>query len=138
MTACLAPLVFPVLGRGFVQPRRGDSLHILIAANFGLNAFQPLKRSERAMGGHILVIDQGTTSTRAIVFGGTRPSRSIGQTGIPPNLSASRLRRTRPGGHLAVDLATVREALVKSDVAPAALAGLGIANQRETTLVGDR
>jgi glycerol kinase len=35
-------------------------------------------------------------------------------------------------------LSTIREALAKADLAPSGLAGVGIANQRETTIVWDR
>src|SRR6202142_3068475 len=98
-----------------------------------------LQATDRApMSGHILVIDQGTTSTRAIVFG---PDA----TPIASEQQEFRQIFPKPGWveHDPEDiwrstLATAREALAKADLAPAALAGLGIANQRETTLVGTR
>ena len=55
------------------------------------------------MGGHVLVIDQGTTSTRAIVFDRTRDAGRRRAGGIPADFSASRLGRTRSRGHLATD-----------------------------------
>ena len=55
------------------------------------------------MGGNILVIDQGTTSTRAIVFDDARDADRFGAEGVSADLSASRLDRARSGGHLGDD-----------------------------------
>lgn len=87
---------------------------------------------------HLLAIDQGTTSTRAIVF----------DADLVPVASAQREFRQiypRPGWveHDPEDLwattvATVSEALARAGVGAADVAGLGIANQRETVVVWDR
>ena len=90
------------------------------------------------MSGEILVIDQGTTSTRSIVFGANAGPIATGQQEF-------RQIFPRPG-HVEHDpeeiwrstLSTIREALAKADLAPSALAAVGIANQRETTIVWDR
>ena len=87
---------------------------------------------------HILAIDQGTTSTRAIVFdGGGRPVASA-QKELPQIFP-------QPGWveHDAEEIwrATVevcRGALERAGLAATALAGIGITNQRETTVVWDR
>jgi glycerol kinase len=88
--------------------------------------------------GHILVIDQGTTSTRAMIFG---------SDAAPVAAAQEEFRQIFPrGGWVEHDpediwrstLATAREALRKADLPASALAGLGIANQRETTLVWNR
>jgi glycerol kinase len=90
------------------------------------------------MCGCVLVVDQGTTSTRAIVFGPQAEPIAVGQ---------QEFRQIFPEpGHVEHDpeeiwrttLSTIRLALAKADLAPSALAGLGIANQRETTLVWNR
>jgi glycerol kinase len=90
------------------------------------------------MSGCVLVVDQGTTSTRAIVFGPQAEPIAVGQ---------QEFRQIFPEpGHVEHDpeeiwrttLSTIRLALAKADLAPSALAGLGIANQRETTLVWNR
>ncbi len=87
---------------------------------------------------HLLAIDQGTTSSRAIVFG---------ETGT---LVASAQREFRqyfpqPGWveHDAEEIwatqaATISDVLAKAGLRPADLAAVGITNQRETTLVWDR
>src|ERR1700723_822627 len=90
------------------------------------------------MSGCVLVVDQGTTSTRAIVFGAQAEPIAVGQ---------QEFRQIFPyPGHVEHDpeeiwrstLSTIREALAKADLPPSALAGIGIANQRETTIVWDR
>ena len=50
---------------------------------------------------HILAIDQGTTSTRGIVFDDRRASPSIARRGIRRSTTRPRLGRARCGGHLA-------------------------------------
>jgi len=90
------------------------------------------------MGRHILVIDQGTTSTRSIVFdAAVAPVASAQQefTQIYP----------RPGWveHDPEEiwtsvLATARQALGNAGLEASDIAALGITNQRETVLVWDR
>ncbi len=89
-----------------------------------------------AMSGHIFVIDQGTTSTRAIVFDVNARPIAIGQE------KEFRQDFPQPGSveHDPEDiwrstLSTIRAALAKADIAPGGIVGIGIANQRETTLV---
>lgn len=86
---------------------------------------------------HIVAIDQGTTSTRVIVF--DREARQVA--------SAQREHRQifeRPGwvGHDATEIwettrALLREALATARIGADRIAGLGITNQRETTVVWD-
>lgn len=87
---------------------------------------------------HLLAIDQGTTSSRAILY----------DAAFLPVASAQREFRQffpSPGlvEHDAVEIwnsvvETSREALAKAGVDAAALAGIGITNQRETVVVWDR
>jgi glycerol kinase len=87
---------------------------------------------------YLLAIDQGTTSTRAIVF--DRDGRKIAD-------AARELPQSYPGpGWVEHDadiiwndtVACVRGALKRAGVAAADIAGLGITNQRETVVVWDR
>ena len=87
---------------------------------------------------HILAIDQGTTSTRAIVFDGHGRPVATAQKELPQIFP-------QPGWveHDAEEIwsATVevcRGALAKAGLDAKALAGIGITNQRETTVVWDR
>src|SRR5262245_3743355 len=87
---------------------------------------------------HILAIDQGTTSTRAMVFDDTGRPVASAQKELPQIFP-------KPGWveHDAEEIwsATVevcRGALAKAKLDAQALAGIGITNQRETTVVWDR
>jgi len=90
------------------------------------------------MSGQILVVDQGTTSTRAIVFGANAEPIAVGQQEFPQIFPQPGHVEHDPEDIWRSTLATVREALAKADFAPAMLAGLGIANQRETAIVWNR
>jgi glycerol kinase len=87
---------------------------------------------------YVLAIDQGTTSSRAIVFDDARAIAGLGQREHPQ-------RYPRPGWveHdgaqiWSTQLATITEALREAGIAARDLAAIGITNQRETTLVWDR
>jgi glycerol kinase len=90
------------------------------------------------MSAHVLVIDQGTTSTRAIVFGPDAAPVATGQQEFRQIFPKPGWVEHDPEDIWRSTLATVREALAKANLAPSALAGIGIANQRETTLVWNR
>ena len=87
---------------------------------------------------HILALDQGTTSSRAIVFDQAGVARGLGQHEF-------RQIFPRPGWveHDAEDiwktqLAAVADALGQAGLGPVDLAAIGITNQRETTVLWDR
>jgi glycerol kinase len=91
---------------------------------------------------HVLAIDQGTTSSRAIVFRqDTSPFISIAasaQAEFPQHFPASGWVEHEPEDIWTSTLATCREALDKAGLGAKDIAAIGIANQRETTLVWDR
>ena len=85
---------------------------------------------------HILAIDQGTTSTRAILFDSeARPVR-VAQRELEQHYPAPGHVEHEPEQIWADTLAVAREAL--SAVEPARVAAIGITNQRETVVVWDR
>jgi glycerol kinase len=90
------------------------------------------------MNGCVLVIDQGTTSTRAIVFDAGAAPIATAQQEFPQIFPQPGWVEHDPEDIWRSVLATGREALRKTAVEPSALAGLGIANQRETTLLWNR
>src|ERR1700753_2093249 len=90
------------------------------------------------MSGHILVIDQGTTSTRAIVFGPTLAPVATAQEEFAQIYPHPGWVEHDPELLWTTSLAPARKALAKSGLSTAQLAGIGIANQRETVLVWDR
>jgi len=90
------------------------------------------------MKGRVLVIDQGTTSTRAIVFGADAAPIAMAQREFAQIFPRQGWVEHDPEEIWRSVLDTGREALLKSNSEPSDLAGVGIANQRETTLVWNR
>ena len=90
------------------------------------------------MSGHILVIDQGTTSTRAIVFDVNARPIAIGQEEFRQIFPQPGFVEHDPEDIWRSTLSTIRAALARADIAPGGIVGIGIANQRETTLVWNR
>lgn len=87
---------------------------------------------------YILAIDQGTTSTRAIVFDHDRKMRAVAQ-------KEGRVEYPQSGWveqdamEIWLDtLAVLADACNKAGIEPSQIAGIGISNQRETTVLWDR
>ena len=87
---------------------------------------------------YTLAIDQGTTSSRAILFDAELNIHASAQQEFPQHYPRSGWVEHDPGDILATVLTTCRQAIAKGNVAPADIAAIGITNQRETTLVWDR
>src|SRR6266480_2907164 len=87
---------------------------------------------------HVLAIDQGTTSSRAIVFRADISIAATAQQEFPQHFPASGWVEHEPEDIWTSTVATCREALKKAGVGPKDIAAIGITNQRETTVVWDR
>jgi glycerol kinase len=87
---------------------------------------------------HILAIDQGTTSTRAILFDRRAQSVATAQTEFTQHYPAPGQVEHDPEDIWRDVLATAREAIARGGVEPAAVAAIGITNQRETVVLWDR
>jgi len=87
---------------------------------------------------HILAIDQGTTSTRAIVFDPALRVLASAQQEFPQHFPASGWVEHDPADLWSTTAATARAAIEKAGLHGADIAAIGITNQRETTLVWDR
>ncbi|WIM11559.1 glycerol kinase GlpK [Enhydrobacter sp.] len=87
---------------------------------------------------HILAIDQGTTSTRAIVFDASGRPVASAQTELPQIFPKPGWVEHDPEEIWRATVEVSRSALGKAELEPRALAGIGITNQRETTVVWDR
>lgn len=87
---------------------------------------------------HILAIDQGTTSTRAIVFDGQMRIAGVGQQEFAQHFPQDGWVEHAPEDIWQSVLATCREAMAKAGVAAGEIAAIGITNQRETVLVWDK
>lgn len=90
------------------------------------------------MSGHILAIDQGTTSSRAIVFDPQMRIASSAQTEITQHFPQTGWVEHDANEIWDTVLSTARDALAKSGAAPGAIAAIGITNQRETTVVWEK
>jgi len=86
----------------------------------------------------ILAIDQGTTSTRAIVFDGSYHVRGVSQQEFPQHFPRSGWVEHDPEDIWRTVLETMRFALAHASVSLSDLAAIGITNQRETTILWDR
>src|SRR6202163_296515 len=86
----------------------------------------------------VLAIDQGTTSSRAIVFRADISIAATAQQEFPQHFPASGWVEHEPEDIWASTIATCREALKKAGVGARDIAAIGITNQRETTVVWDR
>ena len=86
----------------------------------------------------ILALDQGTTSSRAIVFDHAGAIRAVAQQEFRQIYPQAGWVEHDPYEIWTSQLATAREALRKSGLSPTDIAAIGITNQRETTLIWDR
>ncbi|HMB48442.1 MAG TPA: glycerol kinase, partial [Afifellaceae bacterium] len=90
------------------------------------------------MNGHILAMDQGTTSSRAIVFNDRFEIAGLAQEEFKQHFPASGWVEHDPEDIWNSSLRTARSALEKAELDAADIAGIGITNQRETALIWDR
>jgi glycerol kinase len=88
--------------------------------------------------GALLAIDQGTTSTRAIVFDAGLTPLATAQLELPQIYPEPGWVEHDPEEIWTATVQTVREAMAKAGLTASDIAGIGITNQRETTVVWDR
>jgi glycerol kinase len=86
---------------------------------------------------HILAIDQGTTSSRALIFDGDMGLVATAQQEFAQHFPQSGWVEHDPADLWRTTLETCRDAIAQAVIAPGSIAGIGITNQRETTLVWD-
>ncbi len=87
---------------------------------------------------YLLAIDQGTSSSRAVVYDGSaRPLKSAQQE-FPQHYPQPGWVEHDPEAIWASVTSVTRQALADAGVNAAAIAAIGITNQRETTLIWDR
>ncbi|MEJ1157074.1 glycerol kinase GlpK [Prosthecomicrobium sp. N25] len=87
---------------------------------------------------YILAIDQGTTSTRSILFRKDLTVAAVAQEEFPQHYPASGWVEHDPEDLWRTTVSTMRAALAKAGARAAEVVAIGITNQRETTLVWDR
>ena len=87
---------------------------------------------------HILAIDQGTTSSRAIVFDQRLRVKASAQEEFAQHYPASGWVEHDPSDLWSTVAGTARAAIEKAGLTATDIAAIGITNQRETTLIWDR
>ncbi|MGE5205062.1 MAG: FGGY family carbohydrate kinase, partial [Chlamydiota bacterium] len=87
---------------------------------------------------YILALDQGTTSSRAIVFGFKGQMVSLAQQEFEQIYPSPGQVEHDPEAIWNSQLAVAQEALQRADISARELAAIGITNQRETTLLWER
>ncbi len=87
---------------------------------------------------HILAIDQGTTSSRAIIFDAQMQVVATAQEEFTQHFPDSGWVEHDPSDLWSTTAGTCRAAIEKAGLTAADIAAIGITNQRETTLVWDR
>lgn len=90
------------------------------------------------MAKYVLALDQGTTSSRAIVFDHAGSIVSVAQQEFPQIYPSPGLVEHDPEAIWSSQLAVAREALQKAGASASDVAALGITNQRETAIVWDK
>ena len=90
------------------------------------------------MGDFVLAIDQGTTSSRAIVFNARGKIIGMGQHEFTQHFPQSGWVEHEPEDIWQSVLKAVRDAIRAAGLSPHEIAAIGIANQRETVLIWDR
>lgn len=90
------------------------------------------------MHNYVLAIDQGTTSSRAIIFDGEMKMVAVSQREITQHYPHPRWVEHDPLEIWQSVLDVARDVLAKAKLQATDIAAIGITNQRETTLVWDR
>ena len=90
------------------------------------------------MASYVLAIDQGTTSTRAILFHADTSIASFAQQEFAQHFPADGQVEHEPEDLWTTTLETCRTAMRKAGADASDIVAIGIANQRETTLLWHR
>ncbi|MDO5334747.1 MAG: glycerol kinase GlpK [Coriobacteriia bacterium] len=90
------------------------------------------------MGRYVVALDQGTTSSRAVLIDRTGEVAGVAQSVFPQHFPRPGWVEHDPKEILASQLKVLTEVLVERGITVADLDSVGITNQRETTIVWDR
>ena len=104
-------------------------------ASPGCKALNRIMKEER-MADFVLALDQGTTSSRAIVFDGTYRIRGLAQREFPQIYPKPGWVEHDPQDLWHTIVETMRSALADAGLAASDIAAIGITNQRETVVSG--
>lgn len=87
---------------------------------------------------YILALDQGTTSSRCIVFDKEQNIMSLAQKEFPQIYPKAGWVEHNPTDIYVTQYGVLIEALAKMNISPSQVAGIGVTNQRETTILWDK
>ena len=87
---------------------------------------------------YIMAIDEGTTSTRTIIFNRKGKKVAEAQSEFPQYFPQPGWVEHNANEIWNAVLSTIASAFIKSDIRPDQIAGIGITNQRETTVIWDK
>jgi glycerol kinase len=100
--------------------------------------FQQAERRRREGADFILALDQGTTSSRAIVFDRAGRIAGRGQEEVTPLFPSPGHVEQDPNQLWVTTLNSARKAIEATGASARAIAAIGLTNQRETTILWDR
>ena len=90
------------------------------------------------MAGYILALDQGTTSSRAILFREDGSKVSAAQYAFEQHYPKSAWVEHDPKEILSSQFRAMRDCMAAAQISPSALTAIGITNQRETVVLWER
>ena len=90
------------------------------------------------MNRYVLALDQGTTSSRAIVFDKSGTSVAAAQQEFPQIFPGPGHVEHDPEAIWSTQLQTAKNAIAKAGITARDLAAIGITNQRETTVLWEK
>ena len=90
------------------------------------------------MGNYVLALDQGTTSSRAILFDGEQNILGVAQRELGQHYPREGWVEQDATEIWSTQYGVMMEAIARSGVDPAEIAAIGITNQRETTVLWEK
>lgn len=87
---------------------------------------------------YVIALDQGTTSSRCIVFDHDCNIVEVQQKEFPQIFPKSGWVEQRPQDIYVSQYSVLLESILQSEIKISEIAGIGITNQRETTIVWDK
>ncbi len=87
---------------------------------------------------YIMALDQGTTSSRSIIFNKKGEIISVAQRAFKQHFPKSGWVEHDPMEIWSTQSSVLAESLAKGNIKPKSIAAIGITNQRETTILWDR
>ncbi len=90
------------------------------------------------MSKYIVALDQGTTSSRAIIFNHNGELVNVAQKEFTQHFPKTGWVEHNPEAIWSTQISVMSEALAKARITEDEIAGIGITNQRETTMIWDR